>query len=240
MVFPAWVAPGTPSAWETPPPAPAHRRLRINGGFAVIDAQQRRLHQRVHALGFADLGSYLTTRSHHDADVAQLASELDTTVEVIGRLLGQASLRPPRPAHSAHHRRATDQRLHARAAQLGFPDLPAYLADRVAGQAWSLAQIASELGINEKTVRDRLDRCELRRTRQTPAQRDGSQLAAARLRARAQARRAARLRELGFADLEAYLRVRRLEQGWPIPRMRAELGVDRAWLTQQMIRLGLR
>jgi len=216
--------------------------LRITGGFRVIDRLQRRLHDRAHALGCADLGSYLATRSHHDADVAQLASELDTTIEVIGRLLAQAGHgRPPRPTHSAHQRRhATDQRLTSRAVQLGFTDLPAYLADRVAQQAWSLAQIASELGINEKTVRDRLDRCELRRRRHTPAQRDGSQLAAARLRARAQARRAARLRELGFADLEAYLRVRRLEQGWPIPRMRAELGVDRAWLTHHMTRLGLR
>ncbi|HZD01955.1 MAG TPA: hypothetical protein VFA46_17705 [Actinomycetes bacterium] len=98
----------------------------------------------------------------------------------------------------------------------------------MAGQARSLAHLANQLGVNVKTVKDRLDRLGLRRSRQTPAQRDGSQRAAARNRARVKARRAARLAELGFADLEAYLRVRRGQQGWPIWRLRAELGVDRA------------
>jgi AraC-like DNA-binding protein len=206
----------------------------------VIDGQQRRLRDRARTLGFADLGSYLAARSHHDVDVAQLASELDTTIEVIGRLLKPRGPPPiPRPAHSAHHRHATDQRLRTRVVQLGFPGLHAYLADRMVGQAWSLAQVASELGINAKTVRDRLDRCGLRRSRHTPAQRDGSQRAAAHNRARGQARRAARLAQLGFADLQAYLRVRRLQQGWPIRRLRAELGVDRAWLRQQMTQLGI-
>jgi AraC-like DNA-binding protein len=190
-----------------------------------------------HTLGFADLADYLAARSQHDIDVAQLASELDMTVEVVGRLLDQAGLRRPRPAHSAHHRRATDQRLQARVVQLGFPGLDAYLADRVVGQAWSLAQVASELGINAKTVTDRLDRHGLRRSRQTPAQRDGSRRAAAHNRARVETRQAARLAELGFADLEAYLRVRRLQQGWPMRRLRAELRVDRAWLRQQMTQL---
>jgi hypothetical protein len=72
-----------------------------------------------------------------------------------------------------------------------------------------------------------------------PAQRHGSRRAAARNRAWGQARRAARPTELGFADLDEYLRVRRLEQGWPIQRLRAELGVDRAWLRQQMTQLGI-
>jgi hypothetical protein len=53
------------------------------------------------------------------------------------------------------------------------------------------------------------------------------------------ARRAARLAELGFADLEAYLWVRRLQQGWPIWRLRAELKVSRAWLTTQLDQLGI-
>ena len=34
-------------------------------------------------------------------------------------------------------------------------------------QGWPLTQVASELGINEDTVRDRLDRHGLRRTKQT-------------------------------------------------------------------------
>jgi hypothetical protein len=42
-----------------------------------------------------------------------------------------------------------------------------------------------------------------------------------------QARRAARLAELGFVDLAGYLQARYVEQGWPIKRLRAELGVSR-------------
>jgi hypothetical protein len=55
-----------------------------------------------------------------------------------------------------------------------------------------------------------------------------------------QERRAARLEELGFADLSGYLQRQYLEQGWSIKRMRAELGVGRNWLVAQMARLGLR
>jgi hypothetical protein len=55
-----------------------------------------------------------------------------------------------------------------------------------------------------------------------------------------EARRSARLAELGFADLAGYLRCRSVEQGWPIRQMRAELRVGRSWLVDQMARLGLR
>ncbi len=197
VVLPVWVAPGTPSAWVTLPPAPLPRRLAIKGSFAVIDPQQR-------------------------------------------RQLDQAGVRrSPRAARSAHQRRRTDQRLEARAAQLGFASLHAYLTDRVTLQAWSLAQVARDLGSDPATVRDRLDHHGLRRTRQTPAQRDGSRRAAERNRARGQARRAARLAALGSADLQEYLRMRRVVQGWPMWRLRAELGVDLAWLRRQMTELGI-
>jgi hypothetical protein len=53
-----------------------------------------------------------------------------------------------------------------------------------------------------------------------------------------QARRAARLAELGFADLAAYLRARHVAQGWSIKRMRAELRVGRRWLVGELARLG--
>jgi hypothetical protein len=53
-----------------------------------------------------------------------------------------------------------------------------------------------------------------------------------------QARRAARLAELGFEDLAAYLRARQVEQGWSVKRMRAELGVGRRWLVGELTRLG--
>jgi hypothetical protein len=55
-----------------------------------------------------------------------------------------------------------------------------------------------------------------------------------------QARRAARLTELGFEDLATYLRARHVEQGWSVKRMRAELGVGRRWLVGERARLGLR
>jgi hypothetical protein len=130
------------------------------GGFTVIDSQQRRLYDRVHTLGFAEPDSYLVARCHDDASLAQLAGELATTVEVIGRLIDKAGVhRSPRPARSARQRRrATDQRLTKQAAQLGFASLQAYLADRVAEQAWPLRRVADELGVHRDTVRDRLDR----------------------------------------------------------------------------------
>jgi hypothetical protein len=162
-------APGTLSAWETPPTASTRCRLLLSGGFTVIDREQRRLHHRAHTLGFPDLHSYLVARCQHDASLAQLADELDTTIDVVRRLLDQAGIqRSPRPVRSARRRRrTTDQGLTKRATQLGFASLQAYLADRVTQQAWPLTQIADELGVDRDTVRDRLDRFGLRRTRQT-------------------------------------------------------------------------
>jgi len=55
-----------------------------------------------------------------------------------------------------------------------------------------------------------------------------------------QARRAARLAELRFATLAGYLWARRVEQGWSVKRMRAELRVGRRWLVGEMARLGFR
>jgi len=51
--------------------------------------------------------------------------------------------------------------------QLGFADLEAYLVDRVTERAWTLIQVADERGIDRNTVKDRLDRHGLCRTRQT-------------------------------------------------------------------------
>ena len=163
------VAPGTPSAWATPKAAPTHRRLPISGGFTVLDRQQRRLHDRANTLGFIDLDSYLVARCEDDASLTLLAVELHTTRDVIRRLIDQAGIHrsPPKVRSARSRRRATDQRLTERAGQLGFADLGAYLADRVTKQAWTLPQVASELGIHRDTVRDRLDRHGVRRTRPT-------------------------------------------------------------------------
>jgi hypothetical protein len=54
-----------------------------------------------------------------------------------------------------------------------------------------------------------------------------------------QARRTARLAELGFTDLAGYLKRRNVEQDWSIRRIRAELRVGRRWLVAELARLGL-
>ncbi len=86
--------------------------------------------------------------------VAQLAGELDTTIDVVRRLLDQAGIqRSSWKVRSARQRRTTDRRLTERAARLGFVSLHAYLADRVTQQAWPLTQLASELGWTAATKR---------------------------------------------------------------------------------------
>ncbi len=116
----------------------------------------------------------------------------------------------------------------------------AYLADRLLEREWLLAEVAGELGAHRDTVRRLMRQAGVQRVRRT-----ARQVAAGKRGRRVQsvawqARRAARLAELGFADLAGYLQVRYVEQGWPIKRMRAELGVGRNWLVAQMARLGLR
>jgi hypothetical protein len=48
------------------------------------------------------------------------------------------------------------------------------------------------------------------------------------------AKRQARLVGLAFADLDGYLRTRRVRLGWSVRRMAAELHVAPAWLKRQM------
>ncbi len=215
--------------------------LTIKGGFTVIDSQRRRLHDHVVELGFTSLHGYLAARCQH-AGLAELAKELGTTAAVIRGLLAQADLTPPpQPELSAQgRRRSTEQRLATRAAQLGFPSLRAYLTARISGQAWPLAKVAGELGTHVRTMRRLLDLYQIRRTRQTAAQR---QIGAKGRRAQArvwQAQRQARLARLGFTDLATYLHDRVIEEGWSIRRIRAELRVSRAWPKGQMDHLGLR
>jgi len=186
-------------------------------------------------LGFADLGGYLRARCQQQACPAQLASELDTTTTVVRRLLDQAGLAPsPRQVTAARRRRTTtDQHLAARAAELGFASLQAYLADRATTRRWPTSSISSELGVHAATVRDRLDQHRL------PCQRATHRpyRAIARQRACWAAKRKTRLVELGFADMEEYLRVRRIEQGWSLRRILTELQVGSASLKDQMHRL---
>ncbi len=224
-------------AIDTPPPAQTPRRLSIHGGFAVIDQPQRRLHDHARAQGFADLGSYLQTRCQQQASPAQLASELATTPTVARHLLQQAGLAPsPRQVTAARSRRATtDQHLAARAAELGFATLKDYLTNGRRpddGQAppspTSLACTRARCVIGSTSTA-----CPRRRASRRPRR------TIQRQRACWAAKRRARLVELGFADLEDYLRVRRVEQGWSLRHILAELQVGSAWLKEQMIRLDI-
>jgi hypothetical protein len=154
---------------------------------------------------------------------------------VVRRLLDTADITPaPRRVTAAHSRRSsTDQQLTTRAAELGFASLRAFLADRAITRRWPTTSIASELGVLPATVRDRLDQHRLPRRRATRRPYRAIQ----RQRACWAAKRQARLAELGFADVEDYLWVRRVGQGWSLRRTLAELRVGSAWLKDQMAQL---
>jgi len=154
---------------------------------------------------------------------------------VVRHLLEQAGITPsPRRVTAAHTRRSSsDQHFAARATKLGFASLQDYLADRAMTRRWPTTSIASELGVHPATVRDRLDQHSLPRQRASARplraiQRQTECWAA---------KRQARLAGLGFADVEEYLRLRRVEQGWSLRRMLTELRVGSAWLKDQMQRL---
>jgi AraC-like DNA-binding protein len=211
--------------------------LTLNGGFTVLDPQQRRLDRYARAQGYSDLGSYLSARAEQQVSPAQLASELGTTTTVVGQLLDMAGITPsPRRVTAAHRRRtSTDRQLMTRAVELGFASLQDYLTDRAMARRWSSTSIAEELGVHPGTVRDRLDQHGLPRHRATVR----SYRAIQRQTECWAAKRQARLAVLGFADVEDYLRVRRVEQGWSLRRMLAELQVGSAWLKDQMQRLDI-
>ena len=88
-------------------------------------------------------------------------------------------------------------------------------------------------------MRRLLDRYGIRRVQRTHAERAASDEGRRVQTVGWQARRAARLAELGFQDLAGYLKARYVEQGWSVKRMRAELGVGRRWLVGELTRLGL-
>jgi hypothetical protein len=166
---------------------------------------------------------------------ATAATELGTTTVVVRRLFDQAGLTPaPGQVSAAQRQRtATDQHLTHRAALLGFASLGACLADRAMIRRWPSTSIASELGVHPATVRGRLDQHGLPRQRATRRPHRAVQ----RQTACWAAKRQARLVELGFADVEGYLRVRRVGQGWSLRRMLAELQVGSPWLSR-LSRLG--
>jgi hypothetical protein len=124
--------------------------------------------------------------------------------------------------------------------ELGFADVRAYLQDRLIGREWLLADIAAELGAHRETVRRLMAQAGVVRVRRTARQVAAGERGRQVQSVGWEARRAARLAELGFADLAAYLEARYVVQGCSVKRMRAELQVGRNWLVAQMARLGLR
>jgi hypothetical protein len=197
---------------------------------------------RAQVLGFEDLGAYLQDRCDAGASVPRIATELgvpDWQVQaVLARLQVRLAPRPQRLA--AQRRRYTEERIAACVAGLGFADVGAYLVDRVVDRGWLLAEVAAELAAHRVTVRRLLDCYGIRRVRRTPRERAAVDAGRRVQSVGWQARRAARLAELGFADLAAYFKARHVEQGWSVKRMRAELGVGRRWLVGELARLGLR
>jgi hypothetical protein len=242
VVLPLPVAPGTTKGWVTPRPVETARQLVIRGGFVVDDGRVRRLEQRARQLGFTDLRGYLQTRCDAGYSVPALAQELAVPQWTITQTLAALGIvLAPRPQRLARQRRRfTVERIAGRLVELGFPDVEAYLQDRLMRREWLLADVAAELGAHRATVRRLMEQAGVRRVRRTARQlvagRRGRQLQSLGW----QARRAARLAELGFADLAGYLECRFVEQGWPVKRMRAELRVGRNWLVAEMARLGLR
>jgi hypothetical protein len=220
---------GNASTSTNGPQAHHQERLRRHGPAAAPPRPSRSRAE------FTDLASHLLARARQQASPAQLASQLATTAKVVHRLLDTAGLAPPpRQVTAARRRRSsTDQHLAIRARELGFASLQEYLTDRVTTRRWPGTNIASELGVQPATVRDRLDQHRLPRQRATirphrAIQRQTECWAA---------KRRGSLAGLGFADVGEYLRVRRVEQGWSLPRMLAELQVGSAWLKDQMQRL---
>jgi len=198
--------------------------------------------ERARVLGFEDLGAYLQDRCDAGASIPRIASELGVSDWQMQAALARLQVRlAPRPQRlAAQRRRYTEERIAARVAALGFANVESYLTDRVVERGWLLAEVTAELGAHRLTVRRLLDRHGIRRVRRTLAERAAAE-AGRRVQAVGwQARRAARLAELGFADLAAYLKTRHMEQGWSVKRMRAELGVGRRWLVGELARLGLR
>jgi hypothetical protein len=209
----------------------------------VVDGGRgRRLDERARVLGFEDLRGYLQARCDAGASIPRIAAELGVRDWQVQAALGRSGVRlaPRLQRLAAQRRRHTEQRIAARVAALGFAEVGAYLVDRVVEQGWLLAEVAAELAAHRLTVRRLLGRHGIRRVRHTPAERAAGDSGRRVQAVGWQARRAARLAELGFQDLAGYLQARHVEQRWSVKRMRAELRVGRRWLVRELARLGLR
>jgi hypothetical protein len=235
------VAGGTGNAWANPQPAATPRRLLLAGGFVVDGGRDRHLDERARVLGFEDLRGYLQARCDAGHSIPRSPPNSGwATGRCSRRWRGRGSgWRPPAAAGSAAAAllRGADRRPGSRA---GLANVGAYLVDRVLERGWLLAEVATELAAHRVTVRWLLERYGIRRVRRTPRERAAAEAGRHVQAVGWQARRMARLAELGFQDLAGYLKARHVEQGWSVKRMRAELGVGRRWLVGELSWLGLR
>ncbi len=208
----------------------------------VDDGRVRRLEGQARRLGFPDLRGYLQARCDTGHSVPGLAQELGASEWTITKALATLGITlPPRPGRLARQRRRhAEERIAARMAALGFVDVRAYLVDRLIEQEWLLAVVAAELAADRRTVRRLMQQAGVTRRRRTARQLTAGERGRQVQSVSWQTRRAARLTELGFADLSGYLQARHVEQRWSIKQIRAELRVGRNWLVAEMARLGFR
>ena len=208
----------------------------------VDDGHARRLERRAGQLGFADLRSYLQARCDRGHSVPALARELGESEWTVTKALATLGVvLPPRPERlSRQRRRHAEDRIGARVATVGFADIRAYLEDRLIEQERLLVDVAAELAADRRTVRRLMQQVGVTRRRRTARRSAAGERGRQVQSVSWQTRRAARLAELGVADLSGYLQARYLEQRWSIKQMRAELRVGRNWLVAGMTRLRLR
>jgi len=214
----------------------------VTGGFTPLPPRLWALDRHARALGYTGLRAYLDARyAHAGCSLPRLAAELGTCVWLVRAAMDAHRVaRLPGPEAKGRARKAaSDRHATARAAALGFLDVDAYLHDRYVRRAWPLPRLAGELGTGRRVVARLLREHGVTPTRATAALAAAGSRGRAVQAARHAGRRQARVAALGFAELAAYLRVRRVEQGWPIEQIRAELRVDRRWLRAQLNALEL-
>jgi hypothetical protein len=111
-----------------------------------------------------------------------------------------------------------------RARALGFADADELLRRRYTADGASVSELAAALGCAEITITAEMDRLAIARRPQAERLGVGRDALAAN-RAQVSRLHEARVRELDFANLAAYLRVRHHDQRWPRKLIAEELGV---------------
>jgi AraC-like DNA-binding protein len=125
-----------------------------------------------------------------------------------------------------------DRRLEERAGALGFDELGAYL-QATCDAGHSVPRIAAELGVSEWQVQAAVSRLAVRLAPRP-------QRLAAQRRRYTEERITARVAELGFADVGAYLADRVVERAWLLAEVAAELGAHRVTVRRLLDRHGIR